>query len=94
MGGAERGSIVCMSAILLVDLVFNALLGWSWADPVAALIIAAVAVREGVEAWRGEQCEDCSIPTSRDEPSEDSGCGTGCTEACCTGPTGEEAADR
>lgn len=49
-----------LSGILLVGLVLNAWLGWSWADPLAALVIAAVAVREGVEAWRGEQCDDCS----------------------------------
>jgi Co/Zn/Cd efflux system component len=34
----------------------NALLGWSWADPVAALAIAAIAVREGINAWRGDTC--------------------------------------
>jgi len=44
-----------LSAVLLVGLVLNAL-GWSWADPIAGLVIAAVAVREGVEAWRGENC--------------------------------------
>jgi divalent metal cation (Fe/Co/Zn/Cd) transporter len=49
-----------LSGVLLVGLVLNAWLGWSWADPVAALVIAAVAVREGVEAWRGEQCDDCA----------------------------------
>jgi divalent metal cation (Fe/Co/Zn/Cd) transporter len=47
-----------LSAVLLVGLVLNATLGWSWADPVAALVIAAVALREGLEAWRGEDC-DC-----------------------------------
>jgi divalent metal cation (Fe/Co/Zn/Cd) transporter len=47
-----------LSAVLLVGLVLNATLGWSWADPVAGLVIAAVAVREGLEAWRGESC-DC-----------------------------------
>lgn len=45
-----------LSAVLLVGLVLNATLGWSWADPIAGLIIAAVAVREGLEAWRGENC--------------------------------------
>ncbi|MFG1910953.1 cation diffusion facilitator family transporter [Kribbella sp. NPDC048928] len=45
-----------LSAVLLVGLLLNATLGWSWADPIAGLIIAAVAVREGVEAWRGEGC--------------------------------------
>lgn len=48
-----------MSAVLLAGLVLNAWLGWSWADPVAALVIAAVAVREGVEAWRGDACDCC-----------------------------------
>lgn len=45
-----------LSAVLLVGLVLNATLGWSWADPIAGLVIAAVAVREGLEAWRGENC--------------------------------------
>lgn len=45
-----------LSAVLLAGLVLNASLGWSWADPVAGLVIAAVAVREGIEAWRGEDC--------------------------------------
>jgi divalent metal cation (Fe/Co/Zn/Cd) transporter len=51
-----------LSVVLLVGLVLNAWLGWGWADPVAALIIAAVAVNEGVKAWRGEQCDDCAVP--------------------------------
>ena len=45
-----------LSAVLLVGLVLNATLGESWADPVAGLVIAAVALREGLEAWRGEGC--------------------------------------
>ncbi len=45
-----------LSAVLLVGLVLNATLGWSWADPVAGLVIAAVAVREGFEAWQGKGC--------------------------------------
>jgi divalent metal cation (Fe/Co/Zn/Cd) transporter len=66
-----------LSAILLVGLVLNATLGWSWADPVAALIIAAVAVREGVEAWKGEHCDDCAPATST----------TGEVDACCDDDT-------
>ncbi|CAN5355529.1 cation transporter [soil metagenome] len=50
-----------LSAILLVGLVLNAWLGWSWADPAVALVIAAVALREGVQAWRGERCADCQL---------------------------------
>src|SRR5215217_6409981 len=45
-----------LSAVLLLGLVLNATLGWGWADPIAGLVIAAVAVREGLEAWRGEGC--------------------------------------
>ncbi len=45
-----------LSAVLLADLVLNATLGWSWADPIAGRVIATVAVREGLEAWRGEGC--------------------------------------
>lgn len=42
-----------LSISVLIGLGANALLGWWWADPVAALVISAVAVREGREAWRG-----------------------------------------
>jgi divalent metal cation (Fe/Co/Zn/Cd) transporter len=48
-----------LSLALLVGLLANALLGWWWADPAAALVIAAVAGKEGVDAWRGESCECC-----------------------------------
>lgn len=47
-----------LSAILLVGLVLNAIIGWWWADPIAALIIAALAIREGLEAWSGDACCD------------------------------------
>ncbi|WP_181310036.1 cation diffusion facilitator family transporter [Nocardioides campestrisoli] len=45
-----------LSAVLLVGLLLNTTLGWSWADPLAGLVIAAVAAREGREAWRGDSC--------------------------------------
>lgn len=47
-----------LSVALLVGLLANALAGWWWADPAAALVIAGVAVREGVESWRCEGCCD------------------------------------
>ncbi|SCL36379.1 cation diffusion facilitator family transporter [Micromonospora aurantiaca (nom. illeg.)] len=72
-----------LSVIVLVGLLLNATLGWWWADPVAALVIAAVAIREGVEAWRGEQCDDCALPAAGSD-ADGCGCGPGCTEACCT----------
>ena len=47
-----------LSVALLIGLGANALLGWWWADPLAALVIAAVALKEGRESWRGEGCAD------------------------------------
>ncbi|SEC92485.1 Cation efflux family protein [Nocardioides exalbidus] len=72
-----------LSAVLLVGLVLNATLGWSWADPIAGLVIAAVAVREGLAAWRGEGC--CGpISSSHAHPTAEAStcrCGDG---SCCS----------
>lgn len=48
-----------LSAILLGGLLLNATLGWWWADPIAALIMLPIIVKEGWEALRGEHCDDC-----------------------------------
>ena len=58
----SRQTMLCayLSAALLVGLGANALLGWWWADPVTALVIAAVAVKEGRDSWAGEAC--CTTP--------------------------------
>ncbi|WP_431895933.1 cation transporter [Micromonospora haikouensis] len=58
----SKQTLLCtyLSAVLLVGLAVNSLFGWSWADPIAALVIAAVAVKEGREAWRGDTC--CAVP--------------------------------
>ncbi|MDQ3850422.1 MAG: cation transporter [Actinomycetota bacterium] len=58
----SRQTMLCayLSAGLLVGLLANAALGWWWADPVVALAIGAVAVREAREAWRGEACPCCA----------------------------------
>ena len=56
--GAQNMICAYLSVALLAGLLANALLGWWWADPVAALAIAAVAVKEGRESWRGEGCCD------------------------------------
>jgi divalent metal cation (Fe/Co/Zn/Cd) transporter len=58
----SRQTILCayLSAALLVGLVANAAFGWWWADPVVALLIAGVALREARDAWRGEQCDCCA----------------------------------
>lgn len=47
-----------LSAILLVGLLLNALLGWWWADPVAALVMVPLITKEGIEALRGDTCCD------------------------------------
>lgn len=47
-----------LSVALLVGLLANALAGWWWADPLAALVIAGVAVNEGRSSWRGDGCCD------------------------------------
>jgi divalent metal cation (Fe/Co/Zn/Cd) transporter len=75
-----------LSAVLLGGLVLNATLGWSWADPLAGLVIAGVAVREGREAWRGEGCA-CG-PTAIDDPNLiEAPRGDGCADGCCTDAT-------
>lgn len=54
----SKQTLLCtyLSGVLLAGLLLNSLFGWAWADPLAALVIAVVAVREGREAWRGEHC--------------------------------------
>ena len=56
--GAQNMLCAYLSVALLVGLLLNALVGWWWADPAAALVIAAVALKEGRESWRGEGCCD------------------------------------
>lgn len=71
-----------LSAVLLVGLVLNATLGWGWADPLAGLVIAGVAVREGIQAWRGEGC--CAPgrgDTNDGDESDACGCAEGCRDA-------------
>ena len=54
----SKQTLICtyLSAAVLIGLVTNGLFGWWWADAVAGLVIAGFAVREGVEAWRGDAC--------------------------------------
>ena len=56
----SRQTMLCgyLSVGLLAGLGGNALLGWWWLDPVVALGISAVAIREGRASWRGESCCD------------------------------------
>lgn len=75
-----RQLLLCLylSGTVLIGLLLNSLLGWWWADSVAALVVAALAVREGVEAWRGdvespfellEELEE--LEAERERPRED-----------------------
>lgn len=84
----SKQTLICswLSAVLLVGLVLNSTLGWSWADPIAALVIAVVAVREGVEAWRGDAC--CTPLGAMLEHDDGAGDSTsddaaGCADGCC-----------
>lgn len=62
----SKQTLLCtyLSGVLLLGLLLNSAFGWSWADPAAALVIAAAAVKEGRAAWRGDTC--CApIPETR-----------------------------
>jgi divalent metal cation (Fe/Co/Zn/Cd) transporter len=63
--GAQNMLCAYMAGGVLVGLLGNALLGWWWLDPVIGLGIAALAVKEGREAWAGEVCADC-VPVGFD----------------------------
>jgi len=54
----SKQTLICsyLSGAVLVGLALNSLFGWGWADAVAGLVIAVFAVREGVEAWKGDAC--------------------------------------
>ena len=77
----SKQTLLCtyLSAVLLVGLLLNATLGWGWADPVAGLVIAAVAVREGLEAWRGENCGCGPVPGTVASVED----GDACADDCC-----------
>lgn len=75
----SKQTLLCtyLSAVLLLGLVLNSALGWWWADAGAALVIAGIAVREGISAWRGEAC--CTVPQAADGRTGDT---DGCCDAC------------
>nr|WTB31247.1 cation transporter [Streptomyces sp. NBC_00830] len=82
----SKQTLLCtyLSAVLLAGLVLNATLGWAWADPIAAIAIAAIAVKEGRDAWQGKGC--CAPPAaaslaSAKAESDACGCRPGCS--CC-----------
>lgn len=74
--GEGQQNLLCayLSAALLAGLLGNALLGLWWLDPAAALVIAGVAIKEGLEAWRGEGC--CAPAAEAEAP-------VACSDDCC-----------
>lgn len=54
----SKQTLICtyLSGAVLIGLVLNSAFGWWWVDAIAGLVIAAFAVREGLEAWRGDAC--------------------------------------
>jgi hypothetical protein len=75
----SKQTLLCtyLSAVLLVGLVLNSTLGWWWADAGAALVSAAIAIREGINAWRGGVC--CTVPHGQDAPNAEA-------DDCCAAP--------
>jgi len=61
MRADSRQTDICayLSVILLAGLGLNALFGWWWADPIAALGMLPIILKEGIEGLRGETCADC-----------------------------------
>jgi divalent metal cation (Fe/Co/Zn/Cd) transporter len=82
----SKQTLLCtyLSGVLLAGLLLNSTLGWWWADAGAALVIAAIAVREGVSAWKGDVC--CTVPhaaVENDEAAAEPGAAdTACCEGC------------
>jgi divalent metal cation (Fe/Co/Zn/Cd) transporter len=81
----SKQTLLCtyLSAAVLLGLLLNATLGWWWADPVAGLVLAVLAVREGFNALRGDIC--CTPMALDQDEHDDCGCARGCTDLCCAG---------
>lgn len=78
----SKQTLICtyLSAAVLVGLVVHLLFGWAWADSLAALVIAVFAVREGIEAWKGDAC--CATPVGV-LTGERTGPACACGDDCC-----------
>jgi divalent metal cation (Fe/Co/Zn/Cd) transporter len=82
----SKQTLLCtyLSAVLLLGLVLNSTLGWWWADAGAALVIAVIAVREGINAWKGDVC--CTVPQAVEGPrAEAAGPAAASVDGCCEG---------
>jgi divalent metal cation (Fe/Co/Zn/Cd) transporter len=72
--GAQNLLCAYLAGAVFLGLAGNALFGWWWLDPIAALVVASVAVKEGRETWRGEGC--CAAPEFNPDA-------TACEQNCC-----------
>lgn len=84
----SKQTLLCtyLSGVVLIGLGLHSVFGWSWTDPIAGLIIAVIAVREGQRTWRGDGC--CALPATPVGAGADAlgqGCGEstdGCSATC------------
>lgn len=81
----SKQTLICsyLSGVLLAGLLLNGLLGWSWADPLAALVIAAWALKEGRDALRGKACCGTPLQTLQTEAAQ-TGEGSSVRCSCCS----------
>lgn len=72
----SKQTLLCsyLSAAVLVGLLLNSLLGWTWADPIAGLVIVVLALREGLEAWRGDACKQPVSALTGQRPTDACAC--------------------
>jgi divalent metal cation (Fe/Co/Zn/Cd) transporter len=72
--GEGTQNLLCayLAGAVFLGLAGNALFGWWWLDPIAALVIAVVATKEGLETWRGEGC--CATPAATAAAVKDACC--------------------
>jgi divalent metal cation (Fe/Co/Zn/Cd) transporter len=70
--GAQNLLCAYLAGAVFLGLAGNALFGWWWLDPIAALLIASVAIKEGLETWRGEGC--CAVPSFDSDGMGHDGC--------------------
>lgn len=86
----SKQTLLCtyLSAVLLVGLLLNSLFGWWWADPLVGLVVAGLAVREGLEAWRGEACACVPALDGGDACGCDCGDDCDCDTSCGTAVAG------
>jgi divalent metal cation (Fe/Co/Zn/Cd) transporter len=87
--GTQNMLCAYLAGAVLIGLALNAWAGWWWADPLIALAVAGVAVKEGIESWRGDGCDCATVPGLNHPGAQEAGCDCepGCTDTCCQAGT-------